>query len=57
MGKKVVFANRWVAPNGRTYKNGDIADVDNAVARELVLRGKARAHVEPVPVAPKKGEK
>lgn len=56
MGTKVVFANRWVSPKGKTYKNGDIADVDNAVARELVLRGKARLHEATVP-APKKGEK
>lgn len=57
MGKKVVFANRWVSPEGKTYRNGEKAEVTAAVARELILRGKARAHVEPVPVAPKKGEK
>ena len=56
MGKKVVFANRWVAPNGRTYKNGEKAEVSAAVARELVMRGKARLDSEPAP-APKKGEK
>ena len=39
---KVVFANRWTAPDGKQYRGGQTAEVSNSTARDLTLRGKAR---------------
>lgn len=47
---KVVIANRWVGPDGRTYKGGDVVEVEPGVARDLKARGKAR----PAPTPAKK---
>lgn len=40
---KVVIANRWVSPEGKTYEGGKTVEVEPAEARDLILRGKARA--------------
>lgn len=38
---KITFANDYTTPGGRTYKGGTTAEVNNAIARSLIFRGKA----------------
>ena len=42
---KVVVANRLVR-EGKTFKGGDVIDVSQAEARDLLARHKVRPHVE-----------
>jgi hypothetical protein len=39
---KITFANSYTTPGGRTYNAGTTAEVNDADARSLVVRGKAR---------------
>jgi hypothetical protein len=39
---KITFANNYTTPGGRTYNAGTTADVNDADARSLIVRGKAR---------------
>lgn len=39
---RVVIANRWVSPDGKTYKANQAAEVEPGVARDLISRGIAR---------------
>jgi len=39
---KITFANNYTTSGGRTYKGGTTADVNDADARSLIVRGKAR---------------
>ena len=39
---KITFANSYTTPGGRTYNAGTTAEVNDADARSLIVRGKAR---------------
>ena len=39
---KITFANNYTTPGGRTYNAGTTAEVNDADARSLIVRGKAR---------------
>lgn len=39
---RITFANNYVTPGGRTYNGGTTAEVNDADARSLIFRGKAR---------------
>ena len=39
---KITFANNYTTSGGRTYKGGTTAEVNDADARSLIARGKAR---------------
>ena len=39
---KVVIANRWTDPAGKVHKGGQTVEVEPGVARDLIMRGKAR---------------
>ena len=39
---QITFANNYTTPGGRTYKAGTTAEVNDADARSLIVRGKAR---------------
>jgi hypothetical protein len=39
---KITFANTYTTPGGRTYNAGTTAEVNDADARSLIVRGKAR---------------
>ena len=39
---RITFANNYTTPGGRTYKGGSTAEVNDADARSLIVRGKAR---------------
>jgi hypothetical protein len=39
---RITFANTYVTPGGRTYNAGTTAEVNDADARSLIVRGKAR---------------
>jgi len=61
---KIIFANDHKTADGRTYKGGSTAEVNDADARSLIFRGKARPAVESktsapaeptIPVGEKKG--
>ena len=39
---KITFANNYTTSGGRTYKGGTTAEVNDADARSLIVRGKAR---------------
>jgi hypothetical protein len=39
---KIIFANNYTTPGGRVYKAGTTAEVNDADARSLIVRGKAR---------------
>lgn len=39
---KITFANHYTTPGGRTYNAGTTAEVNDADARSLIVRGKAR---------------
>ena len=38
----VTFANSYTTAGGRVYKGGTTAEVNDALARSLIVRGKAR---------------
>lgn len=44
---RITFANNYTTSGGRTYKGGTTAEVNDADARSLIVRGKAR-HAEPI---------
>ncbi|CAH0234147.1 hypothetical protein SRABI26_02728 [Arthrobacter sp. Bi26] len=46
---KITFANDHTTSGGRTYKGGSTHEVNDADARSLILRGKARLAVEKAP--------
>lgn len=47
---KITFANNYTTPGGRTYNAGTTAEVNDADARSLIARGKARrAHTDSAP--------
>lgn len=47
---RITFANTYTSPGGRVYKGGTTAEVNDAEARSLIVRGKARrAYSEPEP--------
>lgn len=39
---KITFANTYTTPGGRVYNGGTTAEVNDADARSLIFRGKAR---------------
>ena len=39
---KITFANNYTTPGGRAYKLGSTHEVNDADARSLITRGKAR---------------
>ena len=39
---RVTFANSYTSAGGRVYKGGTTAEVNDAMARSLINRGKAR---------------
>jgi hypothetical protein len=39
---RITFANNYTTPGGRTYNAGTTAEVNDADARSLIVRGKAR---------------
>jgi hypothetical protein len=39
---RITFANTYTSPGGRVYKGGTTAEVNDADARSLIVRGKAR---------------
>ena len=39
---QITFANNYTTPGGRSYKAGTTAEVNDADARSLIVRGKAR---------------
>ena len=39
---RVTFANNYTTAGGRVYKGGTTAEVNDAMARSLINRGKAR---------------
>ena len=39
---RITFANNYTTPGGRSYKGGSTAEVNDADARSLIVRGKAR---------------
>jgi hypothetical protein len=39
---RITFANNYTTRGGRTYKGGTTAEVNDADARSLIVRGKAR---------------
>lgn len=51
---KITFANNYTTSGGRAYKGGTTAEVNDADARSLIVRGKARpadsASAEPTEV-------
>jgi hypothetical protein len=53
---RITFANTYTSPGGRVYKGGTTAEVNDADARSLIVRGKARrAYTEP-DTEPEQGE-
>ena len=57
---KITFANNYTTSGGRTYKGGSTAEVNDADARSLIVRGKARraesASAEPTKVTNKEAD-
>ena len=49
---QITFANNYTTPGGRTYKAGTTAEVNDADARSLIVRGKARRADVPNESAP-----
>jgi hypothetical protein len=45
---KITFANNYTTRGGRDYKGGTTAEVNDADARSLIVRGKARPAAETV---------
>ena len=43
---KITFANDYTTSGGRSYKGGSTHDVNDADARSLIVRGKARPAAE-----------
>lgn len=43
---KITFANDYTTPGGRAYKGGTTIEVNDADARSLIFRGKARPATE-----------
>lgn len=39
---KITFANNYTSAGGRVYRGGTTAEVNDATARSLIIRGKAR---------------
>lgn len=39
---RITFANNYKTPGGRAYKGGSTHEVNDADARSLITRGKAR---------------
>lgn len=39
---RITFANNYTTSGGRVYKGGTTAEVNDATARSLIVRGKAR---------------
>lgn len=39
---RITFANNYTSPGGKSYKGGSTHDVNDADARSLIVRGKAR---------------
>lgn len=39
---RITFANNYTTPGGRSYKGGSTHEVNDADARSLIVRGKAR---------------
>ena len=39
---RITFANNYTTPGGRSYNAGTTAEVNDADARSLIVRGKAR---------------
>lgn len=39
---RITFANTYTTPGGRVYNGGTTAEVNDADARSLIFRGKAR---------------
>jgi hypothetical protein len=48
---KITFANNYTSPGGKPYKGGSTHEVNDADARSLIVRGKAR-RAEVTPSAP-----
>ena len=44
---RVTFANNYTSAGGRIYKGGSTHEVNDATARSLIVRGKARLADEP----------
>ena len=54
---KITFANNYTTPGGRTYNAGTTAEVNDADARSLIVRGKARrAYTVETELEPEAGE-
>lgn len=49
---RITFANNYTTPGGRHYKGGSTAEVNDADARSLIVRGKARRADVPEDSAP-----
>lgn len=45
---RITFANSYTTPGGRTYNAGTTAEVNDADARSLIVRGKARRADVPI---------
>ena len=39
---RITFANNYTSPGGKPYKGGSTHEVNDADARSLIVRGKAR---------------
>ena len=39
---RITFANNYTTPKGRSYRGGSTHEVNDADARSLIVRGKAR---------------
>ena len=54
---RITFANNYTTPGGRTYNAGTTAEVNDADARSLIFRGKAReAEAESAPAETESNE-
>lgn len=49
---KITFANDYTTSGGRAYKGGSTHEVNDAEARSLIVRGKARP-ADSTPAGPK----
>lgn len=46
---RITFANTYTTPGGRVYNGGTTAEVNDADARSLIFRGKARLAEDSAP--------
>ena len=53
---KITFANNYTTPGGRVYNGGTTAEVNDADARSLIFRGKARLADDSAPADPEPTE-